>query len=142
MSRMSKKLEIQGAPPPDTPAVRDSAVPVSSGQSAYAPEETQARPQPGAGVRVGPLRHRRALTGNDLSVAVSAAEQGPALEAILILYDGSALFRDRFATPMREWSRHWARVGQATPGMRHRIEVSVWDILGNEHRGAEEWDDQ
>ncbi|MCI0356113.1 MAG: hypothetical protein L0099_13910 [Acidobacteria bacterium] len=106
-----------------------------------APQETQARPQPGAGVRVGPLRHRRALAGNDLSVAVSAAEQGPALEAILVLYDGSALFRDRFAPPVREWSRHWARAGQATPGMRHKLEVSVWDAQGNEHRGAEEWDD-
>ncbi|MGH9600945.1 MAG: hypothetical protein ACRD24_01035 [Terriglobales bacterium] len=139
---MSRTFEIQGAPPPDGPAKRDSEVPVSSGQSAYSPEETQARPQPGAGIRVGPLCHRRALTGNDLSVAVSAAEQGPALEAILILYDGSALFRDRFAPPMREWSRHWARVGQATPGMRHKLAVSVWDAVGNEHRGLEEWDDQ
>jgi len=58
------------------------------------------------------------------------------------LYDGSALFRDRFAPPLREFSRHWARVGQATPGMHHRMEVSVWDANGNEHRGSEEWDDQ
>lgn len=140
MSRASKKLEIQNPPPPEEGQA--SAVPLSSGQSAYSPEETQARPQPAAGVRVGPLRHKRALTGNDLSVAVSAAENGAALEAILVMYDGSALFRDRFAVPVREWSRHWARVGQATPGMRHKLEVSVWDILGNEHRGSEEWDDQ
>ncbi|MGH9557433.1 MAG: hypothetical protein ACRD2Y_16605 [Terriglobales bacterium] len=136
---MGRTFEIQGTPPEEN---KPSDVPVPGGQTAYSPEEPQARPQPGAGIRVGPLRHRRALTGNDLSVAVSAAEQGPALEAILILYDGSALFRDRFAPPTREWSRHWARVGQATPGMGHRLEVSVWDAVGNEHRGAEEWDDQ
>lgn len=140
MSKVSKKLEIQNPPPAD--AVQPSEAPLSSGQSAYSPKDPQAHPQPGAGARVGPLRHKRALTGNDLSVAISAAEQGPALEAILVMYDGNALFRDRFAAPVREWSRHWARVGQATPGMRHKLEVSVWDILGNEHRGAEEWDDQ
>lgn len=138
---MGKSLEIQG-PPPKGEAPNPSAVPLSDAQAAYAPQETQARPQPGAGIRVGPLKHVRALTGNDLSVAASAAESGPALEAILILYDGSALFRDRFAPPLREWSRHWARVGQATPGMSHRLEVSVWDADGNEHRGAEEWADQ
>ena len=136
---MGKTLEIQGTP--EREEEKHSDVPLT-GLEQSAPQETQARPEPGAGLRVGPLRHRRALTGNDLSVAASAAENGPALEAVLVLYDGSALFRDRFAAPMRAWSRHWARVGQATPGMRHTLEVSVWDILGNEHRGAEEWNDQ
>ncbi len=141
---MGKSLEIQGRPPQDESATADkpSQVPLSGPQAAYAPQETQARPQPGPGIRVGPLKHARALTGNDLSVAASAAEGGPALEAILVLYDGSALFRDRFAPTVREWSRHWARVGQATPGFHHRLEVSVWDADGNEHRGAEEWHDQ
>ncbi len=138
---MSRSFQIQGTPQPDKP--KPSEVPLVGEQSAYSPEETQARPQPAAaGVRVGPLRHRRALTGNDLSVAAAAAERGPALEAILVLYDGSALFRNRFVPPLREFSRHWARVGQGTPGMHHKLEVSVWDSDGNEHRGSEEWEDQ
>ena len=81
-----------------------------------------------------PCSSTKPITGHCLGAT-------PALEAILILYDGSALFRDRFAPPLREWSRHWARAGQATPGMHHKLEVSVWDAEGNEHRGAEEWED-
>ncbi len=137
MSKNRRYLEIQGTPEPEQE--QPSLVPITE---PVAGQETQARPQPGAGIRVGPLRHQRGLLGNDLSVAASAAGQGPALEAILVMYDGSALFRDRFASPLREFSRHWARVGQGTPGMHHKLEVSVWDADGNEHRGSEEWDDQ
>ena len=137
---MSRYFEIQGTPEPDEQ--KPAEVPVRGGQAAYSPQEVQARPQVGVALRAGPLKHVRALTGNDLSAAASAGEGGPAINVIQVLYDGVQIFFSVFPAPVREWSREWANVGQATPGHLHLLEIIVRDTEGAQHVGQESWQDQ
>jgi len=86
------------------------------------------------------INHARALTGNDISVAVEA-DEGKAIQSVLTSLDGLQLANDILPVPSDSYDRLFSGAGHASPNKEHTLVVSAALNDGTVHSSTSKWTD-
>jgi hypothetical protein len=84
--------------------------------------------------------HKRAITGNDLSITVTAPA-GKLLVSVRCLLDGLGLQDPTITMAVSEHSHNHVQAGGAAPFRNHKLMVTATYNDGSQEQGEEDWQD-
>jgi hypothetical protein len=86
------------------------------------------------------IQNRRAIAGNDISVAIEA-EGAKAISHVTTTLDGFDIGDDELDPPCVSYERQFLQAGDASPHREHELVVTVRDIEGVTSSADRRWED-